>query len=47
MKITEVFKAESNEERREAVTNLMIQLENNKHKQAETPNKPKAGSFSV
>ena len=43
MKITETFKSQSDEERCEAVTRLMIQLESDKQKQAETASQPKAG----
>ena len=43
MKITEIFKSESDEERREAVTKLMIKLENKKHKKATATKPPKAG----
>jgi len=43
MKITEEFKSQSDEERREAVTKLMIRLENDKQKQVEAANQPKAG----
>ena len=43
MKVTEIFKSESDEERREAVTKLMIKLENKKHKEAAAIKPPKAG----
>ena len=43
MKIIEVFKAESEAERRKAVTELMIKLEDKKRKDAEVTNQPKAG----
>ncbi|MCL2578493.1 MAG: hypothetical protein FWE32_00500 [Oscillospiraceae bacterium] len=43
MQVTETFKAQSDDDRREAVTRLMIQLENNKQKQTEATNQPKAG----
>ena len=43
MKITETFKAQSDEERRKAVTKMMIQLESRKHKQTKVANQPKVG----
>jgi len=43
MQVTETFKTQSDDDRREAVTRLMIQLENNRHKQTEAANQPKAG----
>jgi len=43
MRITEVFKTQTEEQRRKAVTELMIKLENKKHKDAEAIKQPKAG----
>ena len=43
MRITEIFKSESDRERRKAVTELMIRLENKKRKEAGTIKPSKAG----
>ena len=43
MRIAEIFKSNSEEERREAVTRLMIQLESKKHKEADAAKRFKAG----
>jgi len=43
MRITEIFKTESEAERRKAVTELLIKLESKKHKEAELMKQSRAG----
>ena len=43
MRITETFKSNSDKERLEAVTKLMIQLENKKNESDKIKKPPKAG----
>jgi len=43
MRVTEVFKAQSVDERRKAVTELLIKLENKKYNEEKADKQPKAG----